>query len=389
MSETNLPVAPVPQAKINAAVARGVGVLFTSVAEVWAVADNLKKGGAGPSKATTASIAAAILRGQALGLDLVTSMGQITVVNGRASLMGDLALGLVRQSGKLASFKREWISGEPTFDAKGKMTNDGYGCKITAKRADTGEEIDYTFTFGEARRAGILRTDIWNGFAKRMVYYRTLGFILRDLFSDVLMGLYVTEELQTIEQIEKGSTTVLPEMPPVEEEAAVVDPLFSGEPAKDSTGEPAKALPEGAAPALDLTLKLDSVAEAEAVFEAVATPLATAATEPPKTVTVTVEGEDGQPTGPSFVAGNAVDVLGAAIAEGRTIGPVPDSPEDPFRGFREPEPKATVPQAAEQAPPRNSARRVRRAAPAQQPLAPSSTVTVIKSDPEATGGRKW
>lgn len=332
MSETTLPApGPVVNPKINAAVVRGVGVLFTSVAEVWAVADNLKKGGAGPSKASTASIAAAILRGQALGLDIVTSMGQITVVNGRASLMGDLALALVRQSGKLASYKREWI---------GKEGTDDYGCKITAKRADTNEEIDYTFTFGEAKRAGLLRTAIWTGFTKRMVYYRTLGFILRDLFSDVLMGLYVTEELQSIEQITKGETTFpSQEMPAVEEEAAA-DPFFAGAQATDSTGEPAKALVETTVP------------EGPSLFEQPA-----AAPEPVAPVFVT----EPAPAAPADVA----------VAE---AAPTPESPEDPFRGFRE------EPKPAADAPLKPVGRRIRRGTPA-------TAAAPAEAKPE--GGRQW
>jgi hypothetical protein len=92
-------------------------------------------------------------------------------------------------------------------------------------REDTNEEIDYTFTFGEAKRAGLCRTSMWTGFTKRMVYYRTLGFVCRDLFSDVLMGMYLTEELQNERQIEAGAIPA-PVAEPEAPEAPAADLLL-------------------------------------------------------------------------------------------------------------------------------------------------------------------
>ena len=183
-----------PAQRFNAAVKPGVGVLFASVGEVWAVAEGLKKGDAGPEGASTAQIFASIMKGQAIGIDPIQSMSSITVVKGRASLMGDLALGLIRSSKLLGSYRREWVGTEG---------QDDYGCRISMSRSDTNEALDYTFTWAESKRAGIVNTRaggvkaVWAGFMKRMLYYRALGFAARDLFSDVLMGLYLTEELQS------------------------------------------------------------------------------------------------------------------------------------------------------------------------------------------------
>lgn len=380
----------VPVPKTNAAVQRGVGVLFTSVAEVWSVADNLRKGGAGPKGATTASIAAAIIRGQAAGLDLVTAMSQITVVNGRASLMGDLALALVRKSGLLASYKREWIGTEGADD---------YGCRITAKRKDTNEEADYTFTFGEAKRAGLCRTAMWTGFTKRMVYYRTLGFILRDLFSDVLMGLYVTEELLNERQIEAGAQAIHTTAEVVTDAAPapVVDPLFAEAPAP--APEPPKALTEGTpAPEIEAELVLDP--SAVSVVEPVPAGANLSATEimarsanadvtmrtlfdtraqeiraDLQTVAPAVEAlvADLKGTENEVDVGSLFDQVAGTLAEqekiARGLGAsgIPNAPDDPFRGFREPEVKS---------PPARENRRSKPPAPKAKPAPPA-------------GGRKW
>lgn len=56
---------------------------------------------------------AAIYKGAALGLDAFTSLQRIAVVNGRATIWGDAALGLVKNTGQLEHFKEYygiWIS---------------------------------------------------------------------------------------------------------------------------------------------------------------------------------------------------------------------------------------------------------------------------------------
>jgi hypothetical protein len=199
----NLPSAipKLPGQGISAPIQFGRGVIFRSVSEAFALASEMAKQKVGPKDATGAGLCAAMLKGQSLGLDPMTSIWNITTTNGRGSIMGDLALGLVRRSGLLKDFKREWV---------GTPGNDDYGCVISGRREEE-PETSYSFTVGEARTAGLIRGDapdytklaegavkgvpVWYAHVKRMLYYRALGFFLRDTFSDVLMGIYLTEEL--------------------------------------------------------------------------------------------------------------------------------------------------------------------------------------------------
>jgi hypothetical protein len=334
------PVEVVKVEKANARVQLGVGVLFSNVAEVWSIADNIRRGGGGPPKATTASLFLAILKGQSLGINIADAVSSITVVNGRASLMGDVALGLLRKSGLLKTYRREWVGAEGT---------DGYGCKVTMARKDTGEEIDYTFTFGEAKKAGLCRTAMWTGFTKRMVYYRTLGFVMRDLFSDVLMGLYLTEELQNEREIEAGAFAVAaPQAAPA---SADPDPLFATPPAPtvasalQAEGRP--ALPAPNPPEIESDLILDP-----ALVAVVPSSEAQPVEVTPEVAEVDDEAEAAaQRLLAAFEKGTlkrddeviVTPTVEVAPTPGNGLGPsgIPNAPDDPFRGFRDEPPAKT------------------------------------------------
>jgi len=126
-----------------------------------------------------------IQTGMEIGLPPMRALTQVVVVNGRPSLMGDGALALVRRSGLLGGYE-EGIEGE----------GDAALGHAWAKRSDTGESARRTFSIAEAKRAGLWgKKGPWTEYWQRMLVYRARGFLLRDLFSDVLMGLHLTEEM--------------------------------------------------------------------------------------------------------------------------------------------------------------------------------------------------
>jgi hypothetical protein len=392
------PKAEVPSAvlapKTNAGVRLGTGVLFASMAEVFGTAEGFRKGGAGPKNATTGMIAASIIKGLPMGLDPVTAYSNITIVNGRASIMGDLALGIVRRSGLMKLYRREWIGVEG---------EDDYGCKITMARKDTGEEIDYTFTFGEAKRAGLCRTAMWVGFLKRMLYYRTLGFILRDLFSDVTMGLYLTEELQGGDYFDpskkRDAVAELPATTPA------VDPFFVA-PAEEAP----KALEAGTAPetilGLDLAKGPDQTVKVlipvvepmavKLVGEAEAMPLTEPGAPPADFKVGTVEAAiTVEPLPEDDTLEAAAEKLLAAVEAGtlkrddeiiaQGLGPsgVANAPDDPFRGFRDEPAAAPVVLPAKRNPRRRMPAAVLAQAPQAPPVAPPTRTAKAKT------GKLW
>lgn len=122
----------------------------------------------------------AIQWGKDLGLAPLQATQNIAVINGRPALWGDAVPALV-----IASKQCEYIN--MTFE------NQTAICKV--KRVNQPEHIS-TFSMQQAKVAGLLeKQGPWKQYPDRMLQNRARAFALRDVFPDVLKGLYTAEEL--------------------------------------------------------------------------------------------------------------------------------------------------------------------------------------------------
>lgn len=140
--------------------------------------------------------------GSEIGMSPMQALQQLIPVNNLVALKGDGAKALIQRSGKLSSWQETEI---------GTQGKDDWGFKIEASRKDTNEKASVSFTVMDARRAGLwidenavnknekLKHSPWFKHPRRMLRYRALGFIARDLFSDVLSGIYTEEEASDID----------------------------------------------------------------------------------------------------------------------------------------------------------------------------------------------
>lgn len=140
---------------------------------------------------------AAIYKGATLGLDAFTSLQRISVINGRATIWGDTALALVRSSGLLESFE------ETLEDKEGKLK-----AICIVKRFNEKLHIS-EFSQEDANKAGLWDKGVWKSYPKRMLKYRARAYALRDIFADVLDGLYLKEEMDDPEVFNKKMKVVL------------------------------------------------------------------------------------------------------------------------------------------------------------------------------------
>lgn len=131
------------------------------------------------------SVLIAVEMGMEVGLKPMQSLQNIAVINGRPTVWGDAALGLVESSGLQAGF-REWIDG----------TGDKAVAHCWTQRVGR-DPVERTFSIDDAKRAGLLsKTGPWAQYPQRMLQMRARGFALRDTYPDVLRGLHLTEEVQ-------------------------------------------------------------------------------------------------------------------------------------------------------------------------------------------------
>ena len=164
------------------------GVQLASLEDAFRFANAVAASGFAPrGMEKPEAILVAIQLGAELGLTPMSALQNIAVINGRPAIYGDAALALVRSSGLLEVFREEEI---------GEVGKDTQGVKITAKRKGF-DEASETFTVADAKLSKLwAKSGPWTDYPKRMLKFRARGFILRDMFGDVLKGLRTMEEVR-------------------------------------------------------------------------------------------------------------------------------------------------------------------------------------------------
>ena len=158
----------------------------------------------------------AIMRGMEVGLTPMMALDKIAIVQGRPVIWGDGALGLVRGSG-LCEFVKERMEGE----------GDKRIAYCEAKRKGEVEPITRSFSVSDAKLAGLWnKQGPWKQFPDRMLQMRARAFALRDLFADVLGGLYLKEEIDNDGIVPEPASTKAQEIDVTPTPEAVPDNSF-------------------------------------------------------------------------------------------------------------------------------------------------------------------
>lgn len=170
---------------------RPKAIVPSDMDQVWRFATIVHKSGLAPKDLNKPeTITVAIMHGLEVGLTPLMALQRIAVINGRPSIWGDGAMGLVRASG-LCEFVDEKLVGD----------GDTLAATCRVKRKGEKEAIERSFSVGDARRANLWgKAGPWQQYPKRMLQMRARAFALRDLFADVLGGLYIAEELEGLEE---------------------------------------------------------------------------------------------------------------------------------------------------------------------------------------------
>lgn len=197
----------------------------------WRIATAVCKAGMAPKGLDTPEKAmVAIMHGMEVGLTPMAALQSIAVVNGRPTIWGDGAIGLVRGSGKL-----EWI----------KERIEGEGDKMSAvceiKRKGEPAAEPARFSVDDAKKAGLWgKAGPWTQYPRRMLAMRARAFALRDGFADVLRGLGIAEEVQDTPATIVPPKPPAPPAPPAGQEIIDVD---TGEITEDPVAEAIDADP--------------------------------------------------------------------------------------------------------------------------------------------------
>ena len=183
--------AKTPASEVRGALEGRFSFVPSNFEEAWRFANVISKSTLVPKDYVDRpeNIMVAMQMGLELGLPVFAALQNISVVNGRPSVWGDLGKALLLSSGLVEEFEITKIS---DIKKSGKAE-----CVIKRKGIPTpfvGE-----FSLEDAKRADLLGKDNYKKYPERQIQWRAFWYAARDGFADVLKGLAGGEEMQDIE----------------------------------------------------------------------------------------------------------------------------------------------------------------------------------------------
>ena len=175
-------------------------------AEKYEMARVLCKSGLIPSGLNSPEkVFVALQWGHELGLSPMVAVNNVAVINGKPTLSADIMSAVVKRSPEYGGIK--WIE----------MSDTKAECEITRILPNGEKEVQRScFTMDDAVKAGLASRNVWKKYPRRMLKHRCLSYGLKDVFPDLLAGLYDPEEMESV-QSDKTTTTTERNVTPVEE----------------------------------------------------------------------------------------------------------------------------------------------------------------------------
>ena len=141
-----------------------------------------------------------LLTGAELGLSPMQSLRGIYVVDGKPVLSADLMVAVVKRSDVCVY----WRTVESTTET----------CTIETQREREPSPARKTWTRADAERAGLLNRGPWKQYPAQMLRHRCAADLAREVFPDVVLGLYTPDEMDAHEDVAPQPVTVFVETPP-------------------------------------------------------------------------------------------------------------------------------------------------------------------------------
>ena len=165
------------------------------------MAQTLVKSGLLPQGLNTAEkVCVALEWGHELQLSPMVAVNNIAVINGKPTLSADIMAAVVKRSPEYGGI--EWIEQSDTK------------AECVVKRVLSNGQVESTkstYTLEDAQKAGLTTRDNWKKYPRRMLKHRCQSYALRDMFPDLLAGLYTPEEMESVEVTHEELKDVTPQ----------------------------------------------------------------------------------------------------------------------------------------------------------------------------------
>jgi len=142
-----------------------------------------------PYRGKPQDVVVTVMHGLEIGMKPLQALQNIALINGKPSVYGDGAIALVRRS-PACEYVNEWTEHD-----------DQHGLTAYAETKRKGEPTpsQRAFSKQDAQEAGLWgRKGPWSDYPRRMLQMRARSWLLRDVYADVLQGLYIAEEAEAI-----------------------------------------------------------------------------------------------------------------------------------------------------------------------------------------------
>lgn len=211
---------------------RSVGVIPHTVDDLARLSAMISSSHMSKDVRNAAQAAYLIQAGAELGLPPIASVQQLVMVKGKVTMSAQAWAALIKRSGKY------------NYTVQ-KHTEKGCRLQFFERWGDEWKAVgESTFTIDDAKRAGLLKNNIWHQYPKAMLFARALTAGARIYCPDVSMAAYTSEEL--------GGEVI---------DASVVYEPARAEPAPESVKEAPKAEPVEAEVIEAETEEVDSARE--------------------------------------------------------------------------------------------------------------------------------
>lgn len=146
-----------------------------------------------------ADVLGAVMLGKSMGIEPISALTSINVINGTPTASAMLIAALIRRAGHRIDYQR---------DEKRMVVS----CTIT--RADDGSSVTETWSMDRAKRMGLAGRGMWAKDPMTMLSWRALTSAARLAVPDVVLGLaYTPDEIQSA-PTQHVTARVVPDTPP-------------------------------------------------------------------------------------------------------------------------------------------------------------------------------
>lgn len=190
-----------------------------SLDEVVTLAERIAKSGLLPKELQNKvpEVMMQIMAGQELGLAPMASIRSFSIISGKPVMSADAMVAIVLGSGKAEYFRR---------------VGEGSDKSVTyATKRKGGEEQRCTWTIEMAKQAALHQKDNWRTFPRAMLASRAKSELARDVYSDILAGVFTADEIEPTDQVYAEARATLRAERKADMAADVADAEFTDAPA--------------------------------------------------------------------------------------------------------------------------------------------------------------